>query len=533
MKKTILLSLGVIASALLSAQAQNIKMFTTESDMTNWNAITGSGSTLLTFQATNALDLDGATANGIGGADSGVTSIGGSLQVSPIVPSDWNGGDKAGPVFYGPGVNGAVLTALDGPDAAYGSPLAAQSGTMYVDYTLPDHSIAGSYFGFGIFMQYDNNWGGGGQDWNPTDLGPVSTPTGMQEKYRATIPYTIHSLGLGTNEVYTTNADNSITTNTVIAPKNLSYFTLGFWIFTDYQGTNVWYIDNISVAPLPTTIIPAPTNALFVTSNDFNSWSSAGGDSVLADNTWSLAGFTTNGLGNTNAPGATGATAGSLLVNWSSLETGWGVIASAPNEADNASFMQAIDPGCNPGTQTSAAAYGNLYVTYSQPDAGGGNYFGFGVQLIYNSVTIQYGWLPEVFYPSSTRDLGYQDNNGYEVYQATIPYHINAGSYAGNFALNLFVNSNYQPTYGFHVGDISVSSAPTPIISAGMSGGNMVIQGTNGLTGRKYSLLSTTNLMTPATNWTAVSVGVSFNGPTFSATNAAATPSSFYMIKVQ
>ena len=504
MRKSILLTLGLIASALVSAHAQNISMFTTETDWTNWNNLG-----TLTFQAANVLDLDGATANGIGGADAGTTSIGGSLQVSPIVPSNWG---TNGPVWAVTGANGAVLTALVGPDAAYGSPLPAQKGTMYVDYTLPDHSLGGSFFALGIFTMYDGNWGGGNQDWSPTDLGPVSTPTGIQEKYRATIPYTINSTG----------------TN------NLSYFSLGFWIFTDYQGTNVWYIDNITVAPLPTTIIPATTNSLFSTYDDFtNGWSAAGGDLIQADNLWSVNGSTTNGLGNTNAPGATGATAGSLLLYWSSLETGWGVIGTSPNEVDNASFMQAIDPGCDPGSKTSVSAYGNINLKYSQPDAGGGNYFGLGVQLIYNSATILYGWLPEVFYPSSTKDLGYQDNNGYEVYQATIPYYINAGNYAGNFALNFFVNSNYQPTNGFHITDISVCSAPAPILSAGMSGGNMVIQGTNGLTGRKYNLYSTTNLAEPFTNWTAVSVGVSFNGPTFSSTNTVSSPSSFYKIKVQ
>lgn len=506
--------MGMFAYALLSVRAQNIKMFTTYDDWNNWNNTNAP----MTFQATNALDLDGVTVNGIGNTNAGATSIGGALQVSPIVYSNWgtNGaGQYVGPVWAVTGASGAILAALDGPNAAYGSPLPPQTGTMYVDYTLPDHDTNGTFFALGIFIQYGSTnegvWGAGGQDYSPTDLGPVSTPSGTQEKYRATIPYAITG-----------------TTN------DSTYFSLGFWIFTDYVGTNNWYIDNVSVAPLPVTIIPAAVQPLFDTYDDFNTgWTASGGDLIQADNAWSMGGSTTNGLGNTNAPGATDGTSGSLLIYWSSLETGFGVIASSPDEENNASFMQAIDPGCNPGSQTSATAYGNLYVTYSQPDAGGGNYFQLGVQLAYNAATIQYGWLTEVFYPSSTKDLGYQDNNGYEVYQATIPYHINAGSYAGNFALNFFINSNYQPTNGFHIGDISVSSAAQPVLSAGMDGGNMVIQGTNGLTGRKYSLLTTTNLALPGTNWTVMSVGVPFNGPTFTATNNAASPSSFYKIKVQ
>lgn len=505
MKKIILLTFGMFASALLSAHAQNMIMFTTADDMTNRNNGTGA----LTFQSTNAVDLDGVTVNGIGNEIPGATSIGGSLQVSPIVPSNW--GVNGGPVWDVIGVNGAILTALDGPDAAYGSPLPAQTGTMYVDYTLPDHSLAGSYFALGIFIQYDGNWGLGGQDWSPVDLGPVSTPSGTQEKYRATIPYTINSTGAN----------------------NLSYFSVGFWMFTDYEGTNSWYIDNISVAPLPTTVIPAPVYSLFDTYDDFNTgWTASGGDLIQADNAWSLDGSTTNGLGNTNAPAATGATSGSLLVYWSSVETGYGTIATGPNEQDNPAFLQAIAPGYDANTLASPGAYGNIYMTYSQPDnTDGGNYFQIGMALSYGGNGYSY-WNNSIFFPSKTTDLNMQDSNGYEVYQATIPYNIQAG-YLYGFTPYVFVNSNYQPTNGFHIDNISVSSAPSPILSAGMNGANVVIQGTNGLTGRKYNLLSTTNLALPFTNWTTVSVGVPFNGPTFSATNNASSPSSFYRVKVQ
>ncbi|HZI31984.1 MAG TPA: hypothetical protein VFF11_06565, partial [Candidatus Binatia bacterium] len=198
--KKFLLTIGIVASALWSAHAQNISIFTTVDDWNNWNNTNAP----ITFQATNALDLDGVTANGIGNTNAGATSIGGALQVSPILPCNWG---TNGPVFYGPAANAAVLNALVGPNAAYGSPLPAQTGTMYVDYMLPDHSTNGTSFALGIFIQYNGNWGLGGQDYNPTDLGPVSTPSGMREKYRATIPYTINSTG----------------TN------NLTYFSLGFW----------------------------------------------------------------------------------------------------------------------------------------------------------------------------------------------------------------------------------------------------------------------------------------------------------------
>ena len=502
-KQIFLLAVGMVACALWSAHAQNISMFTTYDDWTNWN----NTNTLIKFQATNALDLDGVTVNGIGNASSGATSLGGSLQVSPILPCNWG---TNGPVFNGPGVTAAGLAAIDGPAAAFGSPPLAQSGTMYLDFTMPDHNTNGTSFGIGVFMQCDGEWGLGGADASPTDLGPVSTPSGTQEKYRATIPYTI----------------NAVT-------NNLSYFALGFWIFTDYVGTNSWYIDNLSVAPIPTTIIPAPVQPLFNTYDDFNTgWTASGGDLIQADNAWSMDGSTTNGLGNTNAPGATGAASGSLLVYWSSIETAFGTIAAGPVEQDNPAFLQAIAPGYDVNTLASPGAYGNIYMNYSQPDnSEGGSYFQIGMAFSYAGNGYTY-WNNSIFFPSKTTDLNMQDSNGYEVYQATIPYNIQAG-YLYGFTPYVFVNSDYQPTNGFHIDNISVSSAPMPILSASMDGANLVIQGTNGLTGRKYNLLSTTNLALPVTNWASVSVGVPFNGPTFSTTNNAASPASFYTIKVQ
>ena len=503
MKKSFILTIAIFAGALLSARAQNISMFTTFDDWTNWNS-TGA----LTFQATNGFDMDGVTVDGIGNATAGATSLGGSLQVSPIVPCNWG---TNGPVFDVISANSAVLTALDGPNAAFGSPLPAQTGTMFLDYTLPDHNTNGTFFAIGIFIQYDGVWGAGSQDYKPTDLGPVSTPSGMRENYRATIPYTI--TGTGTNK--------------------LSYFSLGFWVFTDYVGTNSWYIDNLSVAPIPTTIIPALVYPLFNTYDDFNTgWTASSGDLIQADNTWNLNNSTTNGLGNTNAPAATGAASGSLLINWSSVETSFGPVATGPNEQNNPMFLQALAPGCNTNAPATQGAYGNVYMDYSQPDnSGGGNYFEVGMAFSYEANGFNL-W-SSIFFPSKTTDLHVQDNSGYEVYQATIPYHIQSGSLNG-ITPYIFVNSNYQPTNGFHVGNISISSAQNPVLtSIGMSGTNAFILGTNGLSGFKYNVLSTTNMALPFTNWTVLSVGNLFNGPTFGITNNASSQSSFYQIKVQ
>ena len=499
MKRNIFLIVGILMFALQSAMAQNTVIETTYDDWTNWN-----GTQTLTFQGTTAFDHDGVTVNGINNPTlAGDPGTGGSLEVSPIVPCNWG---QAGPAFGLAGVTTATMQAMDGPGAGYGSPVAAQSGTMYVDYTMPDYTNSGTSFNIGIFFQDDAQWGGWSASQN-IDLGPVTTPYGTRELYRAVIPYTLS------------------------ATTNLSYAQIGLWLFTDYQGANPWYIDKISVAPLPITVIPAPVYPLFSTSDDFNQFASAGGDLVQAD-TWSVDSNTTNGLGNTNAPVATG-TSGSLLLYWSSLETGYGTIASGPGEQLNPQFMQAIDPGCDTNSATSVAAYGNIYMDYSQPDSGmtNGGYFEVGVNLSYEA-NGYYG----AFFPSSSKDLGIQDSNGYEVYQATIPYTINAGNYYG-FSLSVIVNSDYQPTYGFHIDNITVSAAQAPLItSIKLNGTSLAIQGTNGLTGYKFSLLSSTNVALALTNWTAVPAwsGVPFNGPTFNITNTIdpASPKMFYAIKV-
>jgi hypothetical protein len=374
---------------------------------------------------------------------------------------------------------------MDGPAANYGGSLVAQSGTLLVNFTMPDHTTGGTYFQLGVWLNYSGGYIGYFST-SQIDLGPVSTPTGPMEMYQAVIPYSL-------------------------APCSLGYFQFGIVENTDYQGVNPWYVDSVSVVPLVAPPTPPPVTSLLTTSNDFALFTSAGGDLVQATNDWSLSNDATNGLGNTNAPGAIG-TAGSLLLYWSSLETGFGTIAQGPDEEYNAAFMQAIDPGCDPGSETSVAAYGNLYIDFSFPDStGGGNYFQVGVDLSYDAD----GYYQTIF-STATKDLHVQDNNGDEVFEATIPYSINAGHFYG-FSLSVAVNSNFQPVNGFHIGNISVSAASAPLItSVSLNGANLVVQGTNALGGTQFTLHSSTNLALPLSVWPAAGSGV-FSGPmTFS-----------------
>ena len=491
----------MFAFALLSARAQNIIITGTYDDWTNWN---GGGTGGYTVEGVNTFDYGNITTNGIGNpTDAGGTSLAGALQVSAVT-NGW------GPAIEGPGATEALLTDMDGPSGGWTSgSLVAQTGTLFVYYTKPDYTNSGTHWDFNVFHNYDGGWG----FWSPSstiDLGPVSTPSGTEEMYEAVVPYTIIAC-------------------------SLSYFHLGYFNNTDYKGAKPWYIASIQVLPLPATIIPAPITPLFTTYNDFGPFTSAGGDLVQADNAWSFDNDTTNGFGNTNAPGAIG-TSGSLLLYWSSLETGYGQIANGPDEEYNAAFLQVIDPGCNPATQTSVSAYGNIYMDFSMPDnSGGGTYFQLGVDLAYSAD----GYY-KFFSSSGTTDLHVKDNNGYEVYKATIPYTINAGNLYG-FRLNIMANSDYQPTNGFHIDNITVSAAQAPLITGvSLNGSSLAIQGTNGLTGYQFTLLTTTNLLSTTnlalslSQWTIVSAGNPFNGPTYSITNTInpANARSFYGIKV-
>ncbi len=76
---------------------------------------------------------------------------------------------------------------------------------------------------------------------------------------------------------------------------------------------------------------------------------------------------------------------------------------------------------------------------------------------------------------------------------------------------------------------------PKPVIrSIAISGGNVIINGTNGLAGHNYHLLSSTNLTIPLANWTSIYTN-SFDGAgNFNITNpVGGAPQSFYILQPQ
>jgi hypothetical protein len=66
----------------------------------------------------------------------------------------------------------------------------------------------------------------------------------------------------------------------------------------------------------------------------------------------------------------------------------------------------------------------------------------------------------------------------------------------------------------------SGDAAPPTITEVYTSGTNLIFSGTGGVQGNGYTVISTTNVALPSSNWTPVSSSVFGPGGTFSVTNA-------------
>jgi hypothetical protein len=137
-------------------------------------------------------------------------------------------------------------------------------------------------------------------------------------------------------------------------------------------------------------------------------------------------------------------------------------------------------------------------------------------------------------------------------YGGTLSLNNLAGTLAAGNSFKLFTASSYSGSFGNitpvtpgpglawdtsqlnTTGIINVMSSSRPVIGkTTVSAGNLIFSGTGGVANGSYALLTTTNITTPATNWTSLITNSFGNTGAFSVTNtiSTGTPQSFYRIK--
>jgi hypothetical protein len=221
MKKTLLLSIGILGSLAQSASAQ-VSLFTTTNDFALFNG--GAGA------ASSAYYSDSSAVNGIGNtANPGGASGIGSLQLT--APGGWSGW-VSGSGSPGEAGNQAFLSVIDpGSIAAWSAgsgygpgTLVAYSGTMSFDL-YPGNFTDWSWFG--ITLNYNGTW-------NPFWASTSSSFTGADGRTwtHFEVPYSINAVSGG-----------------------LTYFEFGIAENAGSIAGQTFYVDNFqaSVVPEPTT----------------------------------------------------------------------------------------------------------------------------------------------------------------------------------------------------------------------------------------------------------------------------------------
>jgi hypothetical protein len=170
---------------------------------------------------------------------------------------------------------------------------------------------------------------------------------------------------------------------------------------------------------------------LFTTQSDFTGWSGSPNFTVAPTAT-DLDGSAANGLGNTGGA----ATPGGLSLSWNS---GTFDYIFSQGEAGNPAFLSAL------GTT------GTVFIDYTTPPPGMGNYFQLALVLNYT------GAFDQIF------PTGGAVNLGGGVSEQAISYTLsNPASSYGYFQLGLIYNSNYNTNTPFTVDNIHIPGTPPP-----------------------------------------------------------------------
>jgi MYXO-CTERM domain-containing protein len=242
MKKTVSLSIGIIALVLQNASAQiHNNLFTTANDWSQWVGSSGNAAAVdPTFSTDNNI------VSGLGNTGTGTGTGNGSLAITVAAGTGFSELANHGP---GEGGNQAFLSAID-PGQVGGVPV-AYSGTMLLTYSLPAAGTFGSgtFLQMGVEMQYAPDYFYTAFFSTSTDL--LSTDPNGNELFQATIPYSIPAAA-----------------NTPPKPPNSFNAGFGFGVFvnSDYSGlafpVYVDQIQSVTPAPEPCTMALAGLGAL-------------------------------------------------------------------------------------------------------------------------------------------------------------------------------------------------------------------------------------------------------------------------------
>ncbi len=255
--------------------------------------------------------------------------------------------------------------------------------------------------------------------------------------------------------------------------------------------------------------------------------------------------------------GSTLLNAGSVILSGSGSVTGSSNIVIAANALLDASQRsdQTLTLAGGQFLQGNGSVNGLVVVGAGATISAGTNSSNPGLLISSNNVTLQGNTLMKLNPAAPANDVINVVNGGSLALGGTLtvtnvsgtPFTIgnsfqlfNAATYTGNFTTvvpatpgaGLAWNTNNLPS-----GSLSVVAGATPpqpgITGISLSGTSLVINGTNGVAGESYHVLTTTNLALPLPSWTVLPAG-SFNAANFSITNPVIpnAPQSYYLIRV-
>jgi fibronectin-binding autotransporter adhesin len=202
--------------------------------------------------------------------------------------------------------------------------------------------------------------------------------------------------------------------------------------------------------------------------------------------------------------------------------------------------------------QGNGSIFGMLAIGSGATVSPGTNFASIGMLTVTNSATLSGTAWMKIRATNSTGDLLFATNG--ITYGGTLVVTNLSGTITNGQTFQLFSATNYTSTFSTLVlpsatgltwtnnlavnGTISASvvTGPPPqphITSISLTGTNLVINGTNGLGGEQYNLLTTTNLALPLTSWTVLPTNT-FSSANFSLTNGVnpGAPQSFYILRV-